>query len=126
MAKYETAWVARVTPERAPDGSTVRPLLSLRSGSMAQFELEPGGISLAVRHRSVGEIWLVVSGRGRMWRQQCEQHGIVDLIPGVCISIPAGTAFQFRCEGSEALRVAAVSMPPWPGDEEAELVPGIW
>ena len=126
MAKYETAWVARATPERAPDGTTVRPLLSLRSGSMAQFELEPGGVSLAVKHRSVGEIWLVVSGRGRMWRRQSEQHSIVDLTPGVCVSIPRGTAFQFRCEGRELLRIAAVTMPPWPGDHEAELVAGKW
>jgi len=126
MAKYETAWVARVEPMLAPDGSSVRPLLALSSGSMAQFELDLGAISRAVRHRSVEEIWLVVSGRGRMWRQQSEQHSVVDLVPGVCVSIPAGAAFQFRCEGDEVLRVAAVTMPPWPGDDEAELVPGIW
>ena len=126
MTKYETACVARVEPEHAPDGSMVRPLLALSSGSMAQFELDPGAVSRAVRHRSVGEIWLVISGSGRMWRQQSEQHSIVELAPGVCVSIPAGTAFQFRCEGSEELRVAAVTMPPWPGDDEAELVPGPW
>jgi mannose-6-phosphate isomerase-like protein (cupin superfamily) len=126
MTKYETAWAAQVEQQRAPDGSSVRPLLSLGSGSMAQFQLDPGQVSRAVRHRSVGEIWLVVSGRGQMWRQQHEQHSVVDLEPGVCVSIPAGTAFQFRCTGGEAMRIAAVTMPPWPGDEEAEFVPGKW
>ena len=126
MSKYETARVARVKPEHAPDGSRVRPLLALSAGSMAHFELDPGAISRAVRHRSVGEIWLVIAGYGRMWRQQSERQSIVDLTPGVCVSIPAGTAFQFRCEGNEALHIAAVTMPPWPGDEEAELVTGKW
>lgn len=126
MAKYETASVANVEQELAPDGSRVRPLLALNSGSMAQFELDPGEVSRAVRHRSVGEIWLVISGRGRIWRQKSEQRNVVELAPGVCVSIPAGTAFQFRCDGGEGLRVAAVTMPPWPGEEEAELVAGVW
>ena len=126
MAKYETAWIAQAAEERAPDGSRVRPLLSLSSGAMAQFVLDPGQVSLAVRHRSVEEIWLVLSGRGLIWRQLREQQGVVDLEPGVCVSIPAGTAFQFRCTGSEALRIAAVTMPPWPGNEEALLVTGKW
>ena len=126
MAKYETVCVAQAAEERAPDGSRVHPLLSLSSGAMAQFVLDPGQVSLAVRHRSVEEIWLVLSGRGLIWRQLREQQGVVDLEPGVCVSIPAGTAFQFRCTGSEALRIAAVTMPPWPGDEEALSVTGKW
>ena len=126
MAKYETARVGQAAEERAPDGSRIRPLLSLSAGAMAQFELDPGQISLAVRHRSVAEIWLVLSGRGRIWREQREHESIVNLEPGVCVSIPVGTAFQFRCMGSEALRIAAVTMPPWPGDEEALLVTGKW
>ena len=93
---------------------------------MAQFELGPGQVSRAVRHRSVAEIWLVVSGHGQMWRQQDQQQSVVKLSPGTCASIPVGTAFQFRCEGGEPLRIAAVTMPPWPGDEEAEFVPGEW
>jgi hypothetical protein len=36
----------------APDGARVRVLLALRAGSMAQFELEPGQVSTAVRHRT--------------------------------------------------------------------------
>lgn len=126
MARYDTARVEEAREEYAPDGSRVRPLLSLEAGSMAQFQLDPGQVSRAVRHRSVAEIWLVLSGRGLMWRQQDDQQGIVQLEPGVCVSVPVGTAFQFRCEGSEQLRIAAVTMPPWPGDGEAEFVAGEW
>ena len=126
MTRYDVARIEEANEERAPDGSRVRPLLSLEAGSMAQFELCPGQVSRAVRHRTVSEIWLVLSGLGRMWRQQDEQQSIVHLAPGTCLSVPVGTAFQFRCEGSEVLRVAAVTMPPWPGDEEAEFVSGEW
>ena len=126
MSLYETACIAQAHEERAPDGSRVRPLLSLKDGAMAQFQLDPGQVSRAVRHRGVAEIWLVLSGRGLMWRQQNEQDTVVGLEPGVCASIPAGTAFQFRCSGSEPLCVAAVTMPPWPGDDEAVFVDGKW
>ena len=126
MARYDTARVEQASEEHAPDGSRVRPLLSLEAGSMAQFQLDPGQVSRAVRHRSVAEIWLVLSGRGLMWRQQDDQQSIVQLEPGICVSVPVGTAFQFRCEGGEPLRIAAATMPPWPGDEEAEFVAGEW
>lgn len=110
----------------APDGSDVRILLRLEGGSMAHFELAPGRVSEAIRHRTVSEIWFVLSGRGRIWRRQAEREEIVSLEPGVCISIPAGTHFQFRAEDGETLAAVGVTMPPWPGPEEAVPVPGKW
>jgi len=107
----------------APDGSEVRVLLSTDRGSMAQFELAPGRASLAVRHRTVEEIWLVLEGRGEMWRRRGASEAVTPLEPGVCLAIPVGTAFRFRNLGPTALRVLAVTMPPWPGDAEAEPVP---
>jgi mannose-6-phosphate isomerase-like protein (cupin superfamily) len=44
----------------------------------------------------------------------------------VSISLPVGTKFQFRCDGVEPLRAVGVSMPPWPGDDEAYPVEGPW
>jgi len=126
MKQYETACIAQADEEHAPDGSRVRPLLALKAGAMAQFQLDPGRVSRAVRHRSVEEIWLVLAGQGLMWRRQNEQESVVCLERGVCVSIPAGTAFQFRCTGSEPMSIAAVTMPPWPGDEEAVFVAGQW
>jgi mannose-6-phosphate isomerase-like protein (cupin superfamily) len=122
----ETARISDAVEELAPDGSRVRPLLSLVSGGMAQFELEAGKTSRAVMHRSVEEIWLVLSGRGRIWRRNDGKESIVELETGVCVSIPASTVFQFRCLGDESLRIAAVTMPPWPGDDEAVQVAGKW
>ena len=110
----------------APDGSEVRVLLSLRGGSMAHFRLPPGQVSRAVRHRTVEEIWYVLSGAGEMWRSTGEHDETVPLRPGTCLTIPAGTVFQFRALGTEALAAVAVTMPPWPGDNEAEIIAGKW
>ena len=50
----------------APDGSHVRELLVLPSGSAAHFELAPGAVSRAGRHRTVDEIWYILEGRGHV------------------------------------------------------------
>ena len=123
---FETTRISDVAEERAPDESRVRPLLSLASGGMAQFELKSGQISKAVMHRSVEEIWLVLAGRGQIWRRITGMESVVELEAGVCVSIPVRTAFQFRCRGDEPLRIAAVTMPAWPGDDEAVRVAGKW
>jgi mannose-6-phosphate isomerase-like protein (cupin superfamily) len=46
---------------RAPDGSDVRPLLELTRGGMAHCTLPPGGVSLAVRHKTIEELWYVLA-----------------------------------------------------------------
>jgi mannose-6-phosphate isomerase-like protein (cupin superfamily) len=119
----------RVPAERtviAPDGSDVRVLLGLKGGGMAHFELASGRTSKAVVHRTVEEIWYIVSGRGEMWRRQGEREEVVALEPGVCVTLPLQTSFQFRCLGEKPLGAIAVTMPPWPGDGEASEVPGRW
>jgi len=126
MTGFQTITAAAAPAERAPDGSDVRALLRLARGSMAQFELAPGRTSIAVAHRTIEEIWTVVSGRGDLWRRQGAREEIVPLEPGVCLTIPVGTHFQFRATGAEALCVIGVSMPPWPGKDEATVVQGKW
>lgn len=110
----------------APDGSDVRVLLRLARGSLAHFELAAGRTSRAVAHRTVDEIWYVLRGRGEMWRRQDGRETTVELEEGVCVSIPAGTRFQFRSTGAEPLQVVGITMPAWPGDGEAYDVEGAW
>jgi mannose-6-phosphate isomerase-like protein (cupin superfamily) len=124
MDPLPTLRVADAARVVAPDGSDVRPLLAGAGGSMARFELGPGRTSHAVRHRTVEELWYVVGGRGEMWRSRDGAEAIASLEPGVCLAIPLGTAFQFRSLGPEPLVVIAATVPPWPGDAEAEPVPG--
>jgi len=126
MAKFETMTLPTEPDAKAPDGSQVRVLLRLDAGSMAHFQLEPGQTSKAVAHRSVEELWYLLSGRGEMWRSQRGHSEVVSLSEGCCMSIPAGTSFQFRCLDDEPLCALAVTMPPWPGEDEASLVHGAW
>jgi mannose-6-phosphate isomerase-like protein (cupin superfamily) len=126
MNKYETKHLP-VNPDAvAPDGSDVRILLGLKGGGMAHFKLAPDQISKAVTHKTVEEIWYIIAGRGQMWRKLNDVSEIVDLGPGVCLSLPLGTHFQFRSSGNEALSAIGITMPPWPGEGEAVLVKGVW
>lgn len=123
-------FAARQLPDQAdvlaPDGSEVRLLPALAGGSMAHFRLGPGEVSKAVMHRTVEELWFILAGRGEMWRRQDGREEITPLAPGLGLSIPVGTRFQFRCLGEAPLEAVAVTMPPWPGEEEAVLVEGCW
>jgi mannose-6-phosphate isomerase-like protein (cupin superfamily) len=112
----------------APDGSAVRPLCVIPgAASFAQFELAPGQTAKAVSHATVEEIWFVTSGAGEMWRSQDGHEEITTLEPGVCLTIPLGTTFQFRA-GDQGLRAVAATTPPWPVESpnEATLEPGPW
>jgi len=110
----------------APDGSEVRLLAATQRGSMAQFSLPTGRISVAVCHRTVEELWYFTSGSGKLWRKLNSAEETIDIHPGVSISIPVGTHFQFRCDGPVSLQAIGVTMPPWPGMNEAFVVAGIW
>ncbi len=123
-------FAARRLPEdadtTAPDGSDVRVLVASGSGSMAHFELAPGKVSRAVAHRSVEELWYVLGGRGEMWLKLGGREEVVELQAGVSVSIPVGTHFQFRSLGDEPLSAVGVTMPPWPGPDEAFPVEARW
>lgn len=110
----------------APDGSDVRVLCQTGRGSMAHFTLPAGAVSKAVAHRTIDELWYIVSGRGQMWRGFEGREEMLDLRPGLSLTLPLGTRFQFRAEGAAPLTAVGVAMPPWPGEAEAYEVEGPW
>lgn len=126
MTEFDTKRLPADKDDVAPDGSDVRVLLGLEGGGMAHFELAPGKVSRAVTHRTVEEIWFFLSGRGEMWRKQGSREEVVPVDPGVCLTIPVGTHFQFRSFGYEPLSAIGMTSPPWPGPDEAVLVDGNW
>ena len=121
---FEIAHISEQAAEVAPDGSLVRPLLRCAGGSMAHFTLESGKTTVPVVHKTVDELWYVIAGRGELWRMCEGEESIFPLSSGVCLSILAGTAFQFRAVGAEALEIVAVTLPPWPGADEAQQTQG--
>jgi mannose-6-phosphate isomerase-like protein (cupin superfamily) len=123
------AWQTRRTPAYfdllAPDGSEIRLLTQVDQGSMVHCTLHAGQTSLAVRHRTVSELWYCVAGSGELWRRRGLDEEIVPLRPGTSASIPLGVEFQFRAL-TETLELVIVTMPPWPGEDEAVFVEGAW
>ena len=123
---YDAMLLPAKRSDIAPDGSEVRVLLGLAGGGMAHFALPPGETSTAVMHKTVEEVWFILSGEGEMWRQQEGREEIMPLRRGTCLTLPLGTAFQFRSSEDTVLTALGVTMPPWPGEGEAVIVKGRW
>ena len=125
---WQTKRIGPNFDHRAPDGSEIRLLVQVRSGSMVYCTLQPGQVTRPVQHRSVEEVWLCVAGAGQLWRRDpaTRAEEVVGLEAGVAVSIPLRTAFQFRAVGAQPLTVVMTTMPPWPGPGEAVPAAGLW
>ncbi|NKB97092.1 MAG: cupin domain-containing protein [Pseudomonadales bacterium] len=93
---------------------------------MGHFTIPAGQTIRAVCHKTVDEIWYVLTGTGQMWRKHQNEELVVSLCEGVSVTIPVGTSFQVRNTGVEDLRVVGQTMPAWPGNDEATIVTGRW
>jgi mannose-6-phosphate isomerase-like protein (cupin superfamily) len=103
----------------APDGSEIYyRVLDARRASLVEVVLQPGRVSRPVRHRTVEEIWYILGGTGRVRLD----GKVLDVQEGSTVVIPTGAAFQFEAHGDEPLRFLCYTSPPWPGDDEAELL----
>jgi mannose-6-phosphate isomerase-like protein (cupin superfamily) len=123
---FDTRRISSAPDAMAPDGSEVRVLCQVARGSMAHFTLPPKAVARAVAHRTIEEVWYFISGHGRMWRRLGSHEEEVEVGPGVSITIPVGTHFQFRADSDEPLVAIGAAMPPWPGEGEAYAVEGPW
>ena len=110
----------------APDGSEIRFLGEVERASMVHCTLAPGGVSKAVRHKTIEEIWHFLSGKGEVWRAFDGEEEVKPVTQGTSLTIPTGAHFQFRNTGPAPLRFVIATMPPWPGEQEAERVPDHW
>lgn len=126
MPTFQTRVLSTEPDEIAPDLSEVRVLVRDDTATMAHFTLPAHEVAVAVQHRTVNEYWYVVGGQGRMWRRDATGEQVVDLAPGTSLSIPLGTAFQFRNDGDAPLEIVGFDTPPWPGNDEAFVVEGEW
>lgn len=125
--RFETKELPTNHDYLAPDGSEIRLMPDMNGGGLAHCTLPPGGASKPVYHRTVEEIWYGLTGQGQVWRKLESQEEVVDFFSGIGLTIPVGTQFQFRNTGAEPLQFIIVTMPPWPGPEEAvPLDDGKW
>jgi mannose-6-phosphate isomerase-like protein (cupin superfamily) len=109
----------------SPAGAQVRHLIEGETGNMIHSTVPAGQVNRAAVHATVSEFWFVLSGEGQIWRRDDTGEETIDLSPGLSIDIPVGTAFQYRCTGSNPLEFLCISMPRWPGDKEATIIEGV-
>ncbi|MBG1231754.1 cupin domain-containing protein [Aestuariivirga litoralis] len=127
MSTFSTKPISEERDDVAPDGMDVRILAAGAKGSMAHFELAPGETSKAMMHKTVEELWFITAGEGELWRKLGDEEEITEVHPGMSFCIPVGTHFQLHnVDDEEPLEAVAVTMPPWPGADEAVPVPGKW
>ena len=112
----------------APDGSEIRLLIDhrhqARAASMVEVTLAAGQVSRPVWHQQVEEVWYVLQGRGEVWRcppgTDPTLYAAVSVEPGDSLVIPTRWRFQFSASDAEDLRFLCFTVPPWPGDDEAQ------
>jgi mannose-6-phosphate isomerase-like protein (cupin superfamily) len=127
MFRFKTKPLPNNYDYLAPDKSEIRLLPTIKDrGGLCHCTLPPGQISTAVTHKTVDEIWYFLQGQGEVWRKQGDREECVAVTPGLCLTIPLGTHFQFRNTGNENLCFVITTMPPWPGAAEAVEVEGKW
>jgi mannose-6-phosphate isomerase-like protein (cupin superfamily) len=124
--KFSVSHLSGNVDHLAPDGSEIRLLPDMNGGGLCHCTLPAGKTSSAVRHKTVEEIWYVLSGEGEIWRKFNDWQEVTPLCHGVALTLPPGTHFQFRTAGHESLCILIVTMPPWPGSDEAVPVTGLW
>jgi mannose-6-phosphate isomerase-like protein (cupin superfamily) len=89
--------------------------------------LPAGGAIKACRHKTVAQLWYVLSGKGEMWlAEPSGKEQTFPLSAGVSFVVHLGDSFQFRNVGKEDLQLYIVNTTPWSGPEELIPVKNHW
>jgi mannose-6-phosphate isomerase-like protein (cupin superfamily) len=114
---------ARLPDYLAPDGSRFWVISQTDLAGLGFCELPPENTSITAQHQTVTEIWQFVHGKGQVRQRKNGQERVVDVYEGSVIVIHPHTEFQFRTTGADPLRFFVLTSPPWPGAQEAMLLP---
>jgi mannose-6-phosphate isomerase-like protein (cupin superfamily) len=100
------------------DGSTIRELAGpswtrARAQSLAEATVEPGGETAEHYHGETEELYLFLSGTGRMRLGREED----DVVAGDCVVIPPGARHKLCNTGSEPLVLLCCCAPAYSDDD---------
>jgi len=119
--------VQRVRLEERPsfitaDGSSIRELAGVPSGnaanqSLAEATVPPGRVTVEHYHRSSEEIYLFLSGMGRMKLADDEAR----VRAGDCVVIPPGSPHKLSNPGPEPLVLLCCCSPAYSDDDTVLL-----
>ncbi|MCK5042342.1 MAG: cupin domain-containing protein [Sphingomonadales bacterium] len=110
----------------SPAGADIRFIMDGTTGNMIHSTVKPKQVNRATVHATVSEFWHVLEGSGEIWRKDSTNETTTKMEAGTSIDIPVGTAFQYKNTGNADLKFICIAMPPWPGDDEATYVDGVW
>lgn len=122
----KTITLPKLPNRKSPAGADVRFLVDGETGGMIHSTVPPHQTNKATVHATVSEFWYVLEGSGEIWRDDGSESGVTKLVEGTSIDIPVGTAFQYRNISDQDLRFICITMPPWPGADEATIIEGPW
>ncbi len=109
----------------APDGSEIYfRVVDAGSASVVEVVLRPGRTTRAIHHQTVEEVWYFLAGSGEVWLRSPDaaESETRSVVTGDVVVIPTCWDFQFRTSGEEALHFLCITVPPWPGAQEAIAV----
>jgi len=98
----------------------------VKGGGLCICELPIGAKSKPICNKTVEEIWFALSGEGKVWRKFEKEESRTSIHKNTAITIPRGCHYQYKNTGMDVLRFIIVTMPPWPGADEAYRVDGVW
>ena len=108
--------VGHQAPFLADDGSIIRNLPSLGNVQTVQCTLRPNEVIQACVHKTVSQIWYVISGEGEVWlKDKLGIETVNKINSGTSFTVPLGFSFQFRNTGSVNLEIFIVNASPWSG-----------
>jgi len=102
----------------APDGSSLHLLARTKHASLCHGELKANTVSTAVMHKTVEELWYVLSGEGSFYCEALNAGAPFDIGDGTSFALPPRSVFQFKCTSEHSLRFVITTLPAWPGDHE--------
>jgi mannose-6-phosphate isomerase-like protein (cupin superfamily) len=126
-----TAWATEHPPTNpsciSPSGVTeIRSLPSFEQGEIVHATTPPGEISTPAVLSTILEVFHILEGMGELWRKLGGQEQVVDLLPGCCVSMPAGISFQYQAIGEAPMRFLVITMPKWRSQHWREAPEGFW
>ena len=110
FAKFQTGRIGS-NHVKAPDGSEIRLFHEMKGGGLSECTLPAGLTSSPISHRNIEEIWFFTHGTGLVWRQQGNIEETVKVEPGISLTIPKNTKFQFKNTGNTPVSYTHLTLP---------------
>ena len=124
---FETTDLASMASFLSDDGSEIRSLPTVNGVETVHCRLPQGGVIHASRHKTVAQLWYVLSGNGDLWLEGSDgKESIISLKNGVSVTVPLGYKFQFRNTGTQNLDILIVNTTKWSGPGELIPVKNRW